>query len=52
MGIGGFDSSRVVYKIIINFAGDSFIFDQIGLNVHNLFKENKIESLFYDHYCK
>lgn len=39
-------------KTIIGNIGDGYSFEQICLNVHKLFKENKIESLFYEHYCK
>ena len=39
-------------KTIINNVGDAFISEQIGLNVHMLFKEKKIQSYFYEHYCK
>ena len=39
-------------KTIINSMGDTFVGEKIGFNVHKLFKENKIESLFYEYYCK
>ena len=43
---------EIFKKTIINSMGDSFISEKVALNVLKLFKENKIESLFYEQYCK
>ena len=39
-------------RTVIKKFGDFYSSEQMALNMHKLFKENKIESLFYEHYCK
>lgn len=43
---------EIFKKLIIGFCGNFLMTDSIFKNIHKLYKDNKIDDLFYDTYCK